>query len=82
MSPLPWEASDVSCDMAEKSLENDVALMLTAAAVVGAAEEPGAAVVADELDLELLHAASPAVAITATVRTLTRLSETLMLPPV
>jgi hypothetical protein len=74
--------------MAEKSLVNDVALMDAPPAVVGA-EEPGAAVVAagaavvaDVLDLELLHAASPAVVITATVRTLTRLSETLMLPPV
>ena len=88
--PLPCDANEVSWAIAEKSLVNESAVMLTEAAVVGAAEDPGAAVVAaaplvvevEELDLELLHAASPAVVNAATVMTLTRFSEKLILPPV
>src|SRR5579864_8637705 len=89
MRPLPLAASDLSPTIAEKSLVNDVALMLApaaaevddpdAAAVVG----EDAAVVADtEVDFELLHAARPATAKTAAVTPLTRLSEALMLPPI
>jgi hypothetical protein len=70
--------------MAEKSLVNEPALMLGAAVDPGDEDVGDAApdVDVDELDLELLHAASPAAPMTSAVKTLTRLSETLILPPI
>ncbi len=86
MRPLPADTNDFSCAMAEKSLLNDVALMVGAppAAVdpVAADVAGAAAVVADELDLELLlHAASPPVNMAMTATTLARLSERAIIPP-
>jgi hypothetical protein len=64
--------------MAEKSLVNDVAVMETAWAVVGAAP----AVVDDVLvDEELLHAATATIATTAMATTRPRLSEIFICSP-
>jgi len=84
MRPFPAAATDVSWLMAEKSLVNDVAEMLAAAAVVGAAVGAEADVVAvltlEELDdlEELLQATNPKVVTAATDSAAARFTEKLM----
>jgi hypothetical protein len=78
---LPCDAREVSWAIAEKSLVNEVALMDGAAADVVAVAPGAAVVVVDVLDLELLHAAKPAVTTTAVVRTLARFTGNLIVPP-
>jgi hypothetical protein len=64
-----------------KLLENELTVRFASPPAVVDVPPAAPVVDVDELDLELLQAASPAVVSTATVKTVTRLRELVILPP-